>query len=213
MANRIALAGKPLAGKTTLARLLRDKYGYRHASISEFIVDRYIRNRAVDEQDYAIFLEAIASNKESYRPALQHTGDTLGFQDPEKVVGVMQQVLKVCGAWDHLEDPVVLEPIRGEVQASAARALGFIVVELWVDSETQFIRSTTEDGYWKTRQAMADRPDIESGVESASVRLTPKLSLENQAHLLHLLPDREVSHGPATQPFTPYSFADWGRIF
>lgn len=211
MANRIALAGKPLAGKTTLAKLLRDKYGYRHASMSNLIIAELV-DRLNDHSEYQYCGEDIYHDKEVWRQDLQAVGDDMGFQDPEKIIDIMKRALMLAGALDHPEEPVVLEALRGDMQASAARALGFIVVELWVDSQTQFVRSANEYGYWKTRQAMEDRPDIERGVETASIRITPELSLENQAHLLHLLPEEGLSHGPADQPFKPGSFADWRSL-
>lgn len=216
MAKRIALAGRPLAGKTTLAKLLKERYGYHHASMSNVIIAELV-NRLNARSEYQYSGEDIYHDKEIWRQDLQVIGDDLGFQDPERIISVMRKVLMLSGALDHPEDPVVLEAIRGDMQASAARALGFVVVELWVDSETQFIRSATrygplgEEGYHTLRQSMEDRPDIESGIKSASIRITPELSLENQAHLLHLLPEGGLSHGPADQPFKPGSLADWGR--
>lgn len=207
MLKRIALAGKPLAGKTTLANLLVEKYGYRRASMSAFIVSEYVGNIFAG----TVAASEIYDHKEEYRQVLQAYGDQLGFQDPSRIIGIIQKALRLSGEWYHPSSPVVLDAIRGELQASAARALGFVVVDVWVDEETQRRNANSEEDYQKVKESMLARPDIESGVSSASVRLTPELSLDNQAHLLHLLPEKEVSRGPADQPFTPGSFANWGR--
>lgn len=205
MAKRIALAGKPLSGKTTLARLMGTKYGYRHASMSDLIVDEYARFSGLPKDE-------IYKNKETYRQNLQLVGDGLGFQDPDRILKLMHRVLYLAGAWEHPNDPVVLESIRGEVQASAARAFGFIVVELWIDEQEQQKRVGSLEDYHSLLSASLARPDIESGVKSASIRLTQALPIEDMATLLYIQNEEVLSRGPADQPFTPGSLADWGSL-
>jgi len=216
MASRIALSGKPLAGKTTLARLLVEKYGYIHASTSSFLVSEYLKMMnepwLVASRGYRLTERHIYENKEDFRGALQQMGDDLGMQDLGRVLGIMRQVLEFSGAWDHPESPVVLEAVRGEVQASAARAFGFVVVELWVDSETQERRAKDDLSYVIMREAMRQRPDIESGAGTAEILLTPATSTEDMATLLTIIPERGPSRGPADQPFEPGSLADWRII-
>lgn len=218
MAKRIALSGKPLSGKSTLARLMKERYGYRHASLSDLIVQRYAE--ALNEPwmvtmrgGQRIEVSDIYANKELYREGLQIVGDELGFQDPNRIVALMQEALVACGAWDHPDEPVVVEAIRGELQASAARALGFgAMVDLWIDEGTQRQRAGSEEAYQRARQSMRARPDLESGVDSAGIRLTPAMSLEDAATLLYILPEGGLSRGPANQPFAPGSLADWASI-
>jgi hypothetical protein len=211
MLKRIALGGPPLAGKTTLAKLLVEKHGYRHATMSSLIVDELV-TQLNNQHEYPYDAGDIYRNKEFWRPRLQELGDQMGFQDPKKILGLMQKSLKLAGAWEYPDDPVVLESIRGEVQASAARALGFVVVDLWVDEFTQYQRAGSEEAYLKMKSAASSRPDIESGVESASLRFTPAFPLENIVTTLQILDERELSHGPADQPFKPGSLANWSVL-
>lgn len=209
--KRIALSGKPLAGKTTLSRLLVEKYGYRHASLSDVIVEE-LANASWMQDEYGrqqVTAAEIYENKELWRQELQSLGDSMGFQYPERVVGIMQKALQHCGAWGNPGEPVVLESIRGEVQASAARALGFTVINLWVDEQTQQLRAGSLEAYHRLRNASRARPDLESGVESASIRLTQEMSLESQAEVLYNLREEGLSNGPANQPFKPGSLAAW----
>ena len=87
--KRIALSGKPLAGKTTLSRLLVEKYGYRHASLSDVIVEE-LANASWMQDEYGrqqVTAAEIYENKELWRQELQSLGDSMGFQYPERVVG------------------------------------------------------------------------------------------------------------------------------
>lgn len=216
MANRIALAGKPLAGKTTLAYALQDTHEYTHASVSDYIIDRYVQlknepRRVEARGGWLYTVEYVKQNKHYSRVDLQEMGADLGLDSPDTVIATLSSVLKFAGAWDKPDMPVVLEAIRGELQASAARALGFVVVNVGVDEETQRSRAGSEETYQKIKEATRTRPDIENGVDSASILITTALSLEGAADLLAFLPEEGLSHGPATQPFEPYSLANWGR--
>lgn len=210
MTTRLAFSGKPLAGKTTLARLLVEQYGYRRASMSGVIVDELVRS--INAPWSPLTEVDVYENKEAFRPALQALGDQLGFQNPDRIIGIMQRALQLVGAWYHPEEPVILDAIRGELQASAARALGFIVVDVWVDEETQRQRAGSEEVYQKVRESMRARPDLENGLEWAEVRITNEFPLLTAAKMLRDLPGGVMSHGPANQPFEPGSLADWGRI-
>ncbi len=217
MAKRIALSGKPLAGKTTPAHYLRDHYEYTHASVSDYIISEYVKAMnapwLVAERGELYTPGYVKQNKHTFRIALQQMGADLGLDNPDTVIATLSSVLRFAGAWHDLDQPVVLEAIRGELQASAARALGFVVVELHIDDKGQASRAETFEDYRNIRAAMQARPDIESGVDSASIRITPDLPLEAVAQLLATLPKEALSHGPADQPFTANSAADWGRIF
>lgn len=207
MVKRIALSGRPLSGKSTLARFMAEKYDYRHASMSGFLVEQYTKLRSMAGSP--VSTAEVIANKEAYRRDLQNLGDQYSLQDPIGCLRYMQQVLAACGAWQAEDEPVVLEAIRGEVQASAARALGFVVVELVVDEETMYQRAGSPERYHRLRSSVLARPDLESGVPSASIRLTNEMLLEDMAQLLFLLPKEGLSHGPADQPFRVNSFAGW----
>lgn len=217
MANRVALTGKPLVGKTTLAHALRDAHEYIHASVSDYIISEFVKVMnepwmvAIREGKVLTF-EEVKRDKHSYRVALQEMGADLGLDREDTVIDALSSVLKYAGAWDNPHMPVVLEAIRGELQASAARALGFVVVNLEVDEETRLKRAGNEETYQKIMEAMRVRPDIENGVASATIRLTQNLSVEHAADLLAFLPEEGLSHGPAGQPFIPGSFNDWSSL-
>lgn len=218
MANRIALAGKPLVGKTTLAHALQDTHEYIHASVSDYIIDRYVQLKnepwMVEIRGGMLYtVQYVKQNKHDYRMALQVMGADLGLDNPDTVIATLSSVLNFAGAWDKPDMPVVLEAIRGELQASAARALGFVVVNVVADEATRRKRAGSEEFYQKIQEATRIRPDLESGVASAAILITPELSLEQAADLLAILPEEGLSCGPANQPFGPYSLADWGRVF
>lgn len=209
MAKRIALAGRPLAGKTTLAKVLVRKYGYRHGSMSDLIVYDLVSD--LKRKGLSIDVGEVLGHKEVYRGALQSMGDRMGYQDPGRILHLMYRVLVQCEAWSHPDDPVVLESMRGPLQASAARALGFTVVNLRLDPGDQRERAGSEEAYRRVRESMRARPDLESGVETAEIQVSASLPFDQIAQLIVDLPEGGLSHGPISQPFSPGSLADWGR--
>lgn len=183
MANRLGLAGANWAGKSTVARYLSGNAGYIHASVSGYLMHALAELHAID-------VSVVQQNKEVYRPSLQDLGDYYGLNDPDRSIDVLIRVLDFYGALAQPMHPVVLEAIRGEVQAKAAQGLGFTIVHLQISEEEQENRAPDIVSLAQMRAAALARPDLESGYPDAPVVLNASLSTDRIAQFIMTLPDR-----------------------
>ena len=123
---KIALGSNgPLAGKSTLARWLRDRYGFFLADQGRTLVQAF-----VERFDYAhgMSVEKVYANKERYRQDLQRFGWEAGFNDPGPEGRWLEKTLE---PWHEAPagTSVVVDSVRVR-QGDYLRDQGFLVAKL-----------------------------------------------------------------------------------
>lgn len=163
--KRIALTGAIASGKSSVARALGER-GYlvvEHADVlKQLLVD------ALASIGVVLTLEEIKANKAQYRTLLQEWGSAIGF-DSGRYIGY---ALREAG-WNEAEqdfkaDRAVIDNVRTDAQAEAAKAWGFQVVRLNVSDYTRWDRLRAS-GVSATKIGQHESHPIERGISSSLI--------------------------------------------
>lgn len=193
MKYKIALTSTgPLSGKSTLAKHLESEYGLYRADHSRTLVREFVLAAASGAMCCpGLTVEKVYEEKEKWRQALQTFGYEIGFNDPKKTKYWAE---KTITAWTGEGPGIVFDSFRGEVQAQALRALGFVIVQIEIDEDERRRRAEGMGrGYeaiWKSMQA---EPELELGIAQPDITLNGALPTDVQARIL--LDRPEVTNG------------------
>ncbi len=172
----LALSAPPLAGKSTLARHLRDHYGYVLADHSLTLIRSYAT-------EYGLSIDEVYQNKEYHRLGLQEHGYQIGFNDASRAGRWLERTLNVSG-WREtpLGTGIVFDSIRGPVQEEYARDRGFIIVNLFLTEGGRMLRAQTMGSDYRViKRAMERHPELESGSEHPDIMLFGHATVEDLA--------------------------------
>lgn len=191
MVKKFALTSTgPLSGKSTLARHLRDEYGFVLADHSLSVVRSFVEEWNAANDAPAIWPEFVYTHKERFRRDLQEHGYKVGFNDSEGG-GNMFWIGRTLSEW--LRDPsrpVVFEPARGEDQALGLRKLGFTLVQLNIPGDERCRRAEALGrDCGKIQQAMRTHPELEGGIASPDITLPSTLPVEVMGKILMQTPE------------------------
>jgi len=182
----------PLSGKSTLARYLKDEYGFILANHSLTLVHSFVEdwNRTGHLLPGPITIEEVYRDKEIWRPLLQEWGFAAGFNDPNRATHWIKQTLS-----EWLRNPerdVVFEPARGELQAQILKEMGFEGVQIEISDRMRCQRASLlgrrcED----VIRAMNREPELERGIKQPDLRLkmTVDVPIELLSYVLLNRPD------------------------
>jgi hypothetical protein len=162
----------PMSGKSTLARYLRDEYGFMYADHSRTLVEDYAKWLA------PLTVGEVYANKEHYRQELQQHGYDVGFNDESRMVYWAKYTLT---EWLRLKPQrnVVFDSVRGEGQAQVLRDMGFEIVQLEISEDARQMRAD-EIGrdYEQIVISMFRQPELELGIARPDITLNAELPVE-----------------------------------
>lgn len=128
-ARRIALAGGPWAGKSTLARVLRKEYGFFAIDTSRQLKE--LASTALAAVGRTVSAYDMEEDKQRYRAFLEEFGTVLGIDDGWSFLRcfydpVESQLGTQC---------VVVDSVRTNSQAATLAAYGFVTIELLLTAD------------------------------------------------------------------------------
>jgi len=185
MTHKFALTSSgPLSGKSTLARHLRDAYGFILADHSRSLVTAFVESwNSVLPVSERIAVDQVYQEKEVWRGRLQQFGYQTGFNDN---TGAQLWVFITLKEWlpDQKRD-VVFDSLRGETQANVLHWLGFEVVQIEISEYERCARAAKLNlSCTGISQSMAAHPELELGVRHPDIRLDGSLPTAFQASTL-----------------------------
>ncbi len=189
MTHKFALTSSgPLSGKSTLARHLRDAYGFILADHSRSLVTAFVESwNSVLPVSERITMDQVYQEKEVWRGRLQQFGYQTGFNDN---TGAQLWVFITLKEWlpDQKRD-VVFDSLRGETQANVLRWLGFEVVQIEIGEAERLNRAGGLGPAWEDiKRSMVAAPELELGIRNPDIHLNGKLTTETQAKILLGIP-------------------------
>jgi hypothetical protein len=201
--HRFALTSTgPLSGKSTLARYLRDEYGFHLANHSYTLVAAFVDtwNSVLPHNTRLphvgrITVEQVYMEKESWRAQIQTYGYQVGYNDPGRA-GLW--IVRTLNKWDW-KSSVVFDSFRGEVQAQVLHGLGFELVQIEIGEGARKQRAINVGvDYGAIISSMIRRPDIELGILEPDTVLKGEWQTEVQARVL-LHKDADSQHASASK--------------
>lgn len=146
MSRNVVLVGPMHAGKSTIAHLLVENWGYERIALADsvkddavYLVNQWFSLYGIPSEITRIDIEA---NKAQFRPFLQWLGTELGREFTGNDRFWIDQFL---GKVNWVDGPVVCDDCRFPNEAEALRAAGFLVVRV-VRPEEQRAASVAASG-------------------------------------------------------------------
>lgn len=175
MTVQIAITGTIYSGKTTLAKHLRDKYGFIHVNFSD-VLKRYAC-MALEGVGVKVRVSDIVNNKDRYRAFLQELGVLMDFDtNPEFVY-------EAVTPHSFTTQPVVFEAVRTKEQADTLHSLGFKIVKLCLPKDEQ-IRRARDLGVDGTKLLIQLMHPVEQGFDNFDLTLDATQPIEYNAETI-----------------------------
>lgn len=149
----IALTGAIASGKSSVAEALVER-GYLYVGHADYL--KGIVAEAVSNYGVPLTVDEIKAHKAQYRTLLQEFGSAIGFDSGDFIHDALYEA-----GWS--DQAAVIDNVRTDGQAQAAKSHGFKVVRLNVSDHTRYERLLSQGVDLFTALKQEDHP-IERGI-------------------------------------------------